>query len=309
MPKLNSNRNLILLIISLVAMLYSSCLDDRMDYTSFYGERLKLYSYDSKHIQLLIEDKNISQNVIGMLNLFDEAYEYTEKLMNRCSTDSQLRVLTIAQVKNTCGGGCGLLGANGIEISDVFMDSLLVCTDGISCYKLLFYEFGRNFWNFKKELNYKDADETGVISTGFAIFLRELLLSRFDTCAKFSLENNPIIINYRNLLRQYESDIGLNWYKTILLGKPPSNKFELSGSDFFSSFFFELYINYGKDCFLHNFSNAIKRQKIAITTQDAIDNFVISACLASGEDLRNHFKDVWKWPLSAYVEIHDVQCR
>jgi hypothetical protein len=39
----------------------------------------------------------------------------------------------------------------------------------------------------------------------------------------------------------------------------------------------------------------------AVTTQDAVDNFVVAASSAAGQDLVPLFKDRWRWPVSKGV--------
>jgi hypothetical protein len=60
-----------------------------------------------------------------------------------------------------------------------------------------------------------------------------------------------------------------------------------------------LHRDFGGDAFLTRFWQEIANRPDAISEQDALDNFFLAACAASGRNLTILFADRWRWPLSA----------
>jgi len=82
---------------------------------------------------------------------------------------------TIAEVDNTCGAGCGYLGQTGIEILGYYFNHLYETYKNEGKYdQIVFYELGRNFWYYGNQIEYKSPDSTGRITTGYAVFMRDI---------------------------------------------------------------------------------------------------------------------------------------
>jgi len=58
---------------------------------------------------------------------------------------------------------------------------------------------------------------------------------------------------------------------------------------------------YGGEDFLRKFFRQVATRPSAVTTQDAVDNFVVAASSAADQDLAPLFKDQWRWPVSKGV--------
>jgi hypothetical protein len=55
---------------------------------------------------------------------------------------------------------------------------------------------------------------------------------------------------------------------------------------------------YGGENFLRKFFREVATRPSAVTTQDAVDNFVVAASSAAGQNLVPLFKDRWRLPVS-----------
>jgi len=65
------------------------------------------------------------------------------------------------------------LGATGIELQTDFFKILYNSVKDFREYdQVIFYEFGRNFWLFHDQLEYKGKDASGAVTTGNAFLCR-----------------------------------------------------------------------------------------------------------------------------------------
>ena len=72
----------------------------------------------------------------------------------------------------------------------------------------------------------------------------------------------------------------------------------LNGTDLFASFCLRLAQDWGGREFVKRLWHEVGTLPVATTTQDAVDNFVLSASVAAGHDLIGLFADRWRWPVS-----------
>ena len=162
-----------------ILILYQSCDSDRVRYPQFQGGNLDLYHQESKHILLLLPDSNYKHDTLAvLLNTFDKAFELATELSGREPGSSPMEIdkLPLAIVPATCGPGCGRLGRKGIEITEKkFLNIYEQFVKHGKYDHLFFYELGRNFWFY--EASAIKRKEMDGIRTGFAVFLRDLLLN------------------------------------------------------------------------------------------------------------------------------------
>ena len=84
----------------------------------------------------------------------------------------------VAFVSETCGGGCGLVGAKGIEIGEAFFEPIISeirDTLNSSEIDVIAYEFGRNFFIYSSKIlvpgPYEPNGQNGGFAEGFANLL------------------------------------------------------------------------------------------------------------------------------------------
>lgn len=101
----------------------SPCIDcaETVTYTAFDGAVYQLQAFRGKNVALLLPDSWLGAAGLtaderrDLLDRSDWFYEHYKELMQAEPAGSGL--LTIAGVPVTCGGGCGLVGAKGIEFA------------------------------------------------------------------------------------------------------------------------------------------------------------------------------------------------
>lgn len=275
-------------------------------YTSFRNEQFDLHAWCGKNVAFLTRDADLDPEVMRKLcDAFDKVYDYYHQATGRHPADLQRTVYkgrsTIAQVDNTCGAGCGYLGAKGIELMTGSWRELYEGVRDRNEYdQVLFYEFGRNFWLFEDKIEYKGDDRSGAVTTGYAVFMR------FMAAEAAGLRGGP----FRNrtwdefrdeverMVDLYVADSSLTWENTLRVNKAPRNPMGLNATDLFAGFCLKLYKEHGGLPFIEQFWHEVDRRPRARSTQDAVDNFILAACAASGKDLTKQFTEEWRWPMS-----------
>lgn len=208
---------------------------------------------------------------------------------------------TIAQVPSTCGAGCTYIGATGMELlSPPYFDNIFAEAAQGQVDQVLAYEFGRSFWLFGSQLEYKTPDNSSCIVTGYAVLMRYEAIDGLGlpgvstTVAGY----NQAYSETKALVDGYQADSSLSWNNTILntAYRVPSNKYGCS--DLFASFVMRLAQNYGGQTFVKALWKEALKRPAATTTQDAVDNFILAASAAANHNLTAVFHDTWRWPVS-----------
>ena len=271
------------------------------NYTSFNSTSLSRKAYVGDKIALLSSQFENSTTIPQLLDVLDSTYNFYKYCTGREPSPASLfqGKLTIADVPATCGAGCGYLGSTGIELQNSFFRILLDSVTIKNKYdQVVFYEFGRNFWFYGNKIEYKGSDNTGSIATGFAVFMRFAAMDAagvegaYFNGIPFALFRSEVV----NLLGYYLANPNLNWSNTLRSGVGVPNAYNLGATDLFASFLFSLRDEFG-DQFIHNVWKRVGERPNANTTQDAVDNFIISSCFASGSNLIEKFTN-WRWPIS-----------
>ena len=149
---------------------------------------------------------------------------------------------------STCGAGCGYLGFTGIELQTTYFDSLY---DSLRLHNYydqpLFYEFGRNFWFYGGQLEYKGADDHGAVTTGYAVFMRFMAMDSVQVQPAYF--GNVRFAYFRSeveeLLTRYLANPAYTWATTLQVGQAPTNPLGLGATDLLASFLFRLRADYG----------------------------------------------------------------
>jgi hypothetical protein len=281
-------------------------------YVTFQKDTLNLYKYEGTKTMILANTNNLDLNIMAKwTTAMDGTYDFYKFCTGRDPNFSTNITYinnrsTIARVESTCGAGCGYLGATGIEIANTYFDDFYKQLKNNNQYdQLPFYEFGRNFWFYGSKLAYKDNDP---VTTGYAVFMRFMAMDNLGIQgANFLSWTFPDFKNDVKKLRiSYMADPNLNWGNTlgVYQGVPDSS---LMATDLFASFCWYLKDTYG-DCWLQNVWKYSGLRPDSITTQDAVDNFIIASSLAAKTNLTSLFQS-WKWPISTdavtYLNSYD----
>jgi serralysin len=279
-------------------------------YTSFDGNQYSLYTYEGSYVSILMRNKGLdSVTMFNWVHTMDNCYLYYKSVTGREPAKQNGATYlnnrtTIADVQNTCGAGCGYLGATGIEILNAYTDRMYNFILQDNQYdQEPFYEFGRNFWFYGDQLAYKNSD-IDPVTTGYAVFMRFMAIDATKvTPAPF---NSTPFSDFRTaeegLVDAYVPNINYNWSNTLGAGAGISNPMGLGATDLVSSFLMRLTRDYGGDAFVHKFWKAAGSRPAASATQDAVDNFVLAACSAANKNLTSLFITTWRWPVSAQAQ-------
>ena len=280
-------------------------------YTSFNGPVIPLYAWEGTNKVMILSRSNALNRatMFKWLRAMEATYAYYQTCNGREPAVNPLYLInnrtTIADVAATCGAGCGQLGFTGIELQNTYFDVMYNAINNSNQYdQAVFYEFGRNFWFYFPQLAYKANDP---VVTGYAVFMRfQAMEAAGVTGAPFGTSSFPTFqANVQGLIDTYLATPSLNWANTLGVGQgiPGSG---LGATDLFASFCFRLKRDYGGQAFVQNLWKKAALRPAAATTQDAVDNFFLSACAAANKNLTTVFIG-WKWPLSGAAQTQAQQ--
>ena len=286
-------------------------------YTSFEGDRLRLVAHCGRRVAVLVPD-GVRVSLFGRRRLewdpaavwsivdrLDATYDHYARITGREPAPGRNHEgrTTFAVVPSTCGAGCASLGTQGIETLLPYWEAL---HDGVARHgqfdQLPFYEMGRNFWFLGDKLGYVDPDHGDSVVTGYAV------VNRFTSMEATGVDGGPwqggtfadLRAAVHDLVDAYEASPSLTWNGTLKVGEgvPGSG---LGATDLFASFVMRLATYFGP--VIHE---RIWREAASLsdrnTTADAVDNFVLAACAASGRNLCDLFSANWRFPVSAAAE-------
>ena len=99
------------------------------------------------------------------------------------------------------------------------------------------------------------------------------------------------------MIETYENNAQYNWENSIYNYTTPI----IDGTDrltLLAGMFLKLMTDYDGQQFLFNFWHEVTNRPKALTTQDAVDNFILCACAGAKLNIVNKFKIRWKWLVS-----------
>lgn len=264
-------------------------------YVTFQGDTTNLYKYEGEKTMLLAKSNALDTVIMQKwTNILDKAYNFYQSCTGREPEFLPNTYInnksTIASADPTCGGGCGYLGATGIELLDAYFDQSYISILTENKYEqIYFYEMGRNFWFYGNKLSY----ENDPITTGYAVFMR------FMSMKYIGVDDYPSHVDFVNQIRElrttYLADTTLNWSNTlgVAQGVPES---PWGAADLFASFCMYLEETYGWQWLQNVWQYAAQRPDRA-TSQDAVDNFIIASSQAANTNLVSLFQE-WRWSVS-----------
>ena len=268
-------------------------------YTTFQGVTLNLYKWEGTNTMVLSGSNTLNPAVMGKwVDAMDGAYNYYYSCTNQypaCYKDVTCfnGKSTLARVDATCGAACGYLGTTGIEMLNTYFDTFYNSLANDNLYEQEpFYEFGRNYWFYNSKLQYLSNDP---IVTGYAVFMRFMAMDYLKLPgANFgNWTFQQFQDNVKGLLGSYMADPTLDWNNTLAVNQGIAGS-GLGATDLFASFCFYLKENYGGHTWVQNVWKYSALRPDAVTTQDAVDNFIIAASQAANANLIPLFQ-YWKW--------------
>ena len=274
-------------------------------YTSFVGDHYSMLRYEGKYVNLLIPDTLVHDDATctQMTYVFDSVWDYYYKMTKRYPLPSGQfgNKGYVAYVDNSCGAGCGNVGACGLEVGTGFWNNSyynIKYFKNWAVLKIAYYEMGRNFFN-------------GDISA-------KLSVDPFWIPEPYANMGYLNAIDYLGLYLkdQYENEIG---YKYDLVDR--ANEFILDrnvttiadvyekllypnayGNSDFKGFFnsallMKFCFDYGNP-FISNFFKELYNLPDVNNITEAYTNFCIAASKAVNVNLKPFFKDAYRMPLN-----------
>ena len=278
------------------------------EYISFKNEKLSRIPWVGRNVTLLTYSPNLDPNVMSrILNALDVAYdsyaeitEFTPGIAR--AYEGKLSIAEMTPETVGCGAACGYLGATGIEIQTQLFMRLY---NGVKLHdqfdEPLFYELGRNFWNYG---SYREVlvGSTGsskwfdINTTGFAVFMRYFVtevnsipIGPNDGPNKPGLEFKNDMLNLMITQRESTTD---NFSSTFLSSKFSGYGFGVYG--FWSSLIYYFMPSQDKQGYVRRFLINLKNQDSPKTVSQSINNVVNSIGNSLGRDISRDF----------YLDLH-----
>lgn len=228
-------------------------------------------------------------------------YENLNGRMHGTKNNSQYFV---AIVEQTCGVGCGIIGNPGIEIEETKFERICKSyTINKKFDSLIFYELGRNFWFYNKQLTCSNPFLTEAMRTGFAVFMRNICVEklRIESDSINDYKYSDYLKELKSIYEYYSRDSTLNITKTLFAGDLPvlPSHFTVTSANFWASLLYYLYERpeFG-DQWLNKVWQEVSLLPPSANENDVLNNFYIACCKASGNDLRTIFQNELKWVFS-----------
>lgn len=273
-------------------------------YTSFTGSARELFPWVGEHVALLTQTRDHDPATMArLLGALDRAYEFCREGTGRqpmVFLEHEGR-LPIAVEPDTCGKGCGMLGATGIELMpDRFEEVYRHMHTSGQLELTPAYELGRNYWFHADALEYHGDDRTGTVAAGWAriVGLWGVRASGHDLAPHQGGSGPEYLAEVRGLVDRYEADAAATWANTLRVGKSVTNPLELGASNLFASFLLRVEESSGRAEFPRRFLRAVDALPSATSTVEAVDNLVVAASRAAGTDLCGTFRERWHFPVS-----------
>lgn len=272
-------------------------------YTSFNNKQYNLYAWEGKTVMLLMRTPGLAPaTMFKWAQVMDSSYGYyyaaTGQFPIKYAPLTYINDhVTIADVDNTCGAGCGYLGFTGIEMLNAYTDRMYSYALQNRYDQELFYECGRNFWFYGDQLAYKTNDP---VTTAYAIFMRFMAMDAVgvDPAPFNNIAWTTFRTDLEDLVNIYTSNSSYTWANTLGVSAGVTNPLGLGAGDLFASFCIKLKHDYGGEAFVQNLWKQAGLRPKAVTTQDAVDNFILAACAAANKNLTTLFTTTWRWPMS-----------
>jgi len=272
------------------------------EYTSFKNEKFSRKPWVGRNVTLLTFSPDLDPNVMArILNALDAAYDSYKDItqfspqINK-NYGGKLSIAEMTRETIGCGGGCGQLGSTGIELqTELFMRLY----NGVKLHdqfdEVLFYELGRNFWNYGKYRNVL-VGNTGsakwfeVNQTGFAVFMRYFVTEVNKIPIGANDGPNKPGLEYKNDMLNLISTYRLptdNFNSTFFNSKYSGLGFGANG--LWSSLIYYFMPSQDRSTYVSKFLLSLQSQGTPNTIADSVNNVVKSIGEALGRDISKEF--------------------
>ncbi|MDA9250908.1 T9SS type A sorting domain-containing protein [Flavobacteriaceae bacterium] len=218
----------------------------------------------------------------------------------------------------SCGSGCGILGAKGIEVSG-FSNVYFTMKNDLNVQRdvIIGYEFGRNWFTFKSKLLYGGPYTSQYTKNGG--FAEDFADAMYLSATREIIKNpEQIELNetFHQMKRKYStfvgyySDVNATPYNSLfnweILGTQNPNHGR-DGNNFYDASYartilWGIFEIFGIDNLLPDLFNHISEMPNGDSPKQVMDNLALSTSRSLNKNLYPFFKNVLKFELSATVE-------
>lgn len=295
-------------------------------YNTFDGRKIDVWLIEGKYVVLNIDKREVSEEQLADTSVInkilirsDSLYGYyiknmgyepvggNEKYSNKCN---------VFFGPPSCGSGCGLIGAKGIEVSgfeNIFYG--LKYNLNINRDVIIAYEFGRNFFTFSDKILFPFTPNTdeknGGFAEGFADVMYQYAYHEIITDPKERTLNETLLnIEWaKKRFRGYINDTTANPYNCLAKwdkeGVLDPNR-GVSGH-FYSAYpsnslLIGIFETFDRRLMFPSFFKIIKERPSVKTIEDALSNIAYASSKSINKNLGPFFKNVLKFKLNKNVE-------
>ncbi len=319
-----------LLILLLLTLYYSHTVRGQFyDYQAFNGNIYELLSHEGDNVVLFTPEEETAlfdSTVINeLVGICDDLYSFYRSRLgfDPAGGNPDFNLKTgIAFVPETCGGGCGLIGAKGIEIGHPFYEPILrqvAENNSSSEIDIIAYEFGRNFFTFSSKMlfpgPYGPNDQNGGFAEGFAnLMALKALETAYPNANRFLSETAYYTNELYRLGLAYVNNPAATpdsvLAKNGIIVDKNRNKRGLHNPAGFpaSGILFLLDSLFANEGFYPDFFTELAQRPDVTSMQDGLHNIFIATCKSVGANLTSFFQQALKFTLSdaALLEIMDL---
>jgi hypothetical protein len=261
---------------------------------------IQLYPWEGKKVVVLTVSNSLDPIIMGkILTALDMSYATYNDLTkftpgNAKSYNGKLLIAEIPQSLKSCGAGCGYLGATGIQIYDTYFQKLYAGVKNKNQFdQVLFYELGRNFWDYSSWTSKLAFKENDSVVTGFAVLMRFVTMAANDIpLSDFnSYTGEEFSETVKNLAKVYLSTPNFAFSNTFAIGKSPG---ALGASDLWASIMMDFAKRYGEKDFYTEFFKSLQALPKVNTTLEAVKNWETALSKATKTDVSDEFMNTWK---------------
>lgn len=261
-------------------------------YIRFDSAQEVLRAFQGHSVVLLIPTNDIfpvdDQIVYDILDRLDKSWLFFERTTGFRPPSPGTRINgwnitkpTLAVVESTCGAGCGLIGANGIEIGRGIWEQTYNNFIGAQGTRGVFeYEMGRNFWAFGPQLHAPESPNYHL-ATAFATIMGYLAGVAAGSTAEAGDELVDWVQTFRDGYAAYADDPD---FSILLAGGIDAERIHgglwLELMESRTTFFFPRYFR------------ALSSMETADNLLDAVANQIIAASVGVGENLIAFFESL-----------------
>jgi len=270
-------------------------------YRAFDGQSYNLQEYRGRYVSVLLPDAVdegpffTADHISEMVDRLDELYLLYKEILHLEPQGSGL--LNIAFVAETCGMGCGLLGAKGIEIRSIPLNYELIIRelDAGRLEAILVHEMVHNFDAYARHLHYLP-DHPHAWTDFFQYFAAYRYgRNTLSNEAPDDLYQSPLAAAWKH----YVADDSASWEHCALDGNCSGEG--LSANTVWAMPYYRMESLYGTEAILRSFaflSDYVTHNVAPASDLEKESLRIVSLAHGAGMNISCHM-DSLKWPLPA----------